>query len=274
MDDFASLARLVAALAPWRGQLVIVGGWAHRLHRLHPLAGMPAYQPLMTKDTDLAFADGVPLEGNIRSALIAAGFGEELSGDHKPPVSKYTLGDDDAGFYAEFLTPLRGSGVKRSGKADATLLMAGITAQKLRNLEILLLDPWPIRHQAWRGNRAARADNRIDVQVCNPVSFIAQKMLIHGDRKPVKRAQDILYIHDTIELFAAASEQLKDEWMKVVRPALDEQSAKLVTENTRQLFSGVTDLIRQAVLIPRDRNLTPEILRARCELGLAQMFSL
>jgi hypothetical protein len=42
MEDAASLARLVEALRPWLGHLVIVGGWAHRLHRLHALAGAPA----------------------------------------------------------------------------------------------------------------------------------------------------------------------------------------------------------------------------------------
>ena len=28
--------RLVAALEPWLDQIVVVGGWAHRLYRLHP----------------------------------------------------------------------------------------------------------------------------------------------------------------------------------------------------------------------------------------------
>ncbi len=77
--------------------------------------------PLITRDADVAFADGVRLEGNIKEALIKAGFKEDLLSEHRPPVSHYTLGDQDSGFYAEFLTPLRGSGLKRSGKPDATL---------------------------------------------------------------------------------------------------------------------------------------------------------
>ena len=104
------------------------------------MANAPTYQPLLTRDTDLAFANQATLEGDIKSALARAGFTEELSGEHRPPVTRYTLGDDDAGFYAEFLTPLQGSEVKRNGKQDATVAKAGITAQKLRHLEILLIN--------------------------------------------------------------------------------------------------------------------------------------
>ena len=35
MEDFA---RLIEALHPWLDQVVVIGGWAHRLYRLHPLA--------------------------------------------------------------------------------------------------------------------------------------------------------------------------------------------------------------------------------------------
>jgi hypothetical protein len=107
VDDFAALARLIQAIEPWRAHLVLVGGWAHRLYRLHPMANVPSYQPLLTKDTDLAFDNRAPLEGDIKSALAEAGFNEQLYGEHRPPMTHYALGDDDAGFYAEFLTPLQ-----------------------------------------------------------------------------------------------------------------------------------------------------------------------
>ena len=71
MDDNAAFARLIHALRPWLGHLVIVGGWAHRLHRLHPLAGAPSYAPLRTRDVDLALLLNAPLTGDIRSALKA-----------------------------------------------------------------------------------------------------------------------------------------------------------------------------------------------------------
>ena len=34
-------ARVLEALRPWLGHVVIAGGWAHRLHRIHPLAQEP-----------------------------------------------------------------------------------------------------------------------------------------------------------------------------------------------------------------------------------------
>lgn len=144
MDDTNALARLIQAIEPWRAHLVFVGGWAHRLYRFHPMANVLTYQPLLTRDTDLAFANQAPLEGDIKSALTRSGFSEELSGEHRPPVARYTLGDDDAGFYAEFLTPLQGSAIKRDGTPDATIEKAGITAQKLRHLDTLLIGPWQI----------------------------------------------------------------------------------------------------------------------------------
>ena len=74
MEDFEAFARLVTALRPWLGQLVVVGGWAHRLHRFHPRANPPGHLPLRTRDTDLAFSPDEALAGNVRAALTDAGF--------------------------------------------------------------------------------------------------------------------------------------------------------------------------------------------------------
>src|SRR5262249_9742544 len=145
MEDLANFARLVEAIRPWLPHLVIVGGWAHRLHWFHPLASSQEYQPLRTRDDDLAFSLNAPLEGDLGDALRQAGFEEELSGEHTPPVTHYHLGEEDAGFYAEFLTVKQGSDVKRDGKPDLTVSKAGITAQKLRHLELLLAEPWKVQ---------------------------------------------------------------------------------------------------------------------------------
>lgn len=133
MNDLEAFVLLAQALAPWSSQLVYVGGWAHRIHRLDPGANAPAHQAVFTKDTDLAFAAAEPIEGDIKAALERSGFKEQLSGESKPPVTHYTLGAEGEGFYAEFLTPLAGSGIKRNGQQDATLAKAGITAQKIRH---------------------------------------------------------------------------------------------------------------------------------------------
>ena len=121
MTDRAAFAKLVRTLAPLGDR------------------------PLTTLDADVAFAEREKLEGSIKDRLLEAGFKEQLTGNHNPPVSQYTLGDDDAGgFYAEFLTPLTGSGRTRQGEPLATVKNAGVTAQRLRYLDLLLKSPWNV----------------------------------------------------------------------------------------------------------------------------------
>ena len=110
MNDVAAFARLIEVLRPWLPRVVVVGGWAHRLHRLHPAADPPTHMPIVTRDVDLALCPTPPLEGDIGAALRAADFHLELTGDCEPPVAEYRLRDDSQAFYAEFLTPLRGRG--------------------------------------------------------------------------------------------------------------------------------------------------------------------
>lgn len=255
MNDLAPFARLIQAIEPWRAHLVLAGGWAHRLHRFHPLARVLSYEPIATKDTDIVFGTDVPLEGDIRDALSKADFKEELSGERKPPVTHYVLGDEGAGFYAEFLTPLHGSGV---------------TAQKLRHLDLLLVEPWPIRIGADQGVPLAKP---IDVLVANPAAFVVQKLLIQKYRSPAKQAQDVLYIHDTIELFGGALPVLNDLWKKSLALTLGSKTAKRVAEVANTTFASVTDVIREAVRIPQDRTISPERLRTYCELALSQILA-
>jgi hypothetical protein len=256
------------ALRPWLGHLVIVGGWAHRLHRFHPLAKPPAHLPLRTRDVDLAFSIEAPLGGDVRAALEGAGFRGELVGEHAPPVTHYHLGDDDAGFYAEFLTPLHGGGLKRNGQSDATVSSGGITAQKLRYLDLLLISPWviPVGPEV-----AVPAAGTVDLRVPNPVSFIVQKLLIHGSRKRDKRAHDVLYIHDTLELFGASLDSLRALWVDQVRPAMSPKTARRAARIGKELFSEVTDTIREAARIPQDRQLLPDRIRAACLYGLDEV---
>ena len=268
MDDMEAFARLVTALRPWLGQLVVAGGWAHRLHRLHRLAKLPDHLPLRTRDTDLAFAPDEALAGDVRTALTDAGFTEELFGDDAPPATHYRLGEDDAGFYAEFLTALHGSGLKRDGKPDATMSKGGITAQKMRHLELLLVSPWSVRIRPEKEIPIA-AD--VELFVANPTSFLVQKLLIHSDRPPHKKAQDILYIHDTLELFGGSLGELRRLWLEEVRPQMAPKTARKAETVAQEVFARVTDTIREAARIPQDRRLAPENVQRACEYGLAEI---
>ncbi len=270
MEDFAAIARLLNALRPWLGHLVIVGGWAHRLHRFHPLAHPPAYAALRTKDADVAFSSTALLEGDVAAALKAADFHEDFSGEHTPPITQYRLGADDGGFFAEFLVPLHGSGVKQNGQPDVTVAKAGVTAQKLRHLDLLLVQPWAVRLSEDVG---VPVQPPLDVMLPNPVSFIVQKLLIHKYRRPEKKAQDVLYIHDTLELFGDELPRLSTLWCEDVLPTLPRTTAKSVERLHREQFGTVTDIIRNAARMPQDRALSPERIQATCSYGLEEIFS-
>jgi len=166
---------------------------------LHPLAQPLDYEPLGTLDTDVAVPAQLPATGEeIRQRLLENGFREELMGEMQPPAAHYHVATDDSGFYAEFLTPLIGGAIKRGGKRDATTQIAGVSAQKLRHLELLLDAPWEVMIVPVNGYPTA-GDQR--VYVPSAAAFLAQKILIHDKRDRADKAKDILYIHDTIQTF-------------------------------------------------------------------------
>ena len=272
MNDLDAFAKLVQALDPWRGQLVFIGGWGHRLHTLHPKANKLDYQPVFTRDTDLAFHNKTPLEGDIKSALLAKGFKEDLSGDFRPPIASYTLGDEQGGFYAEFLTPLIGSGYKRGGAADATVNAAGISAQKIRHLDILMVDPWTVT--VGPQHNEVPLDAPVELQVANPLCFMVQKFLIKNDRKKAKQSQDLLYVYDTIQLFSQHLPEFKDNWEGVVKPALQGASETVLRE-CAESFASVTDELREAASIPQDRKgLTAAEMQSVCKYAFSQIMGI
>ncbi len=269
MKDEVAMANAIDALAPWLNQLVLIGGWAHRLHRHHPHASVPTYRALATRDVDVGVDPKRELHGRIDVALADARFDRDLSGEHRPPISRFHHREDRA-FYLEFLSPLRGSGRRRDGSEDATIEIAGATAQKLRHLDVLFVDPWQLdlEPSAYLPlSKSARA------QVANPVSFVVQKLLIHESRLDDKRAQDLLYIHDTIELFGAQLASLNRLWLEEVKPTLTRKELATVNRQSVDLFKSVTDTIREAVLIPADRSLGAEELRVRCSVGLRELLA-
>ena len=217
-----------------------------------------------------AFAGSGALRGSMGTALREAGFQEELFGEDAPPTAHYRLGDEDAGFYAEFLTPLRGAGLKRDGTPDATVSKAGIKAQKLRYVDLLLVSPWSVRVGASVGVPLAPDAS---VRIPNPAAFIVQKLLIASERRAQKRAQDILYIHDTLELFGASLEELRRLWAEQVRPSMPAKTARRAVATATGAFEDVTDSIRDAARMPQDRRLEPEHIRVACQYGLGEMLA-
>lgn len=274
MSELAEFSRLAITLEPWRTQIVFVGGWAFRLYGYVPRAYAADHKPIFTQDADVAYDKGDPLKGDIQKALEGAGFTEEpnLAGGFKPPTMRYKLKDDENGFYAEFLTPLTGSGMKRDGKGgweqDATDQRAGIVAQKLRFLDVLLFQPWLVtipKEDSGLGEAVA------DLRVPNPVSFMIQKLLIRDKREGKKRAQDVLYSHGTLQLFyGVIGSQLVPIWRDLVA-TLHPNQRQSVDAAVKELFSEMNDVIREAAEIPGDK-LDPEAMLKLCREGFEELF--
>ncbi|SRR6266481_4926709 len=269
-QDLGNFVRLIDALDPWLKDLVIIGGWAYRLYRFHPLAQQLAYPPVITLDTDIALPVRLPAKApDIRQRLLESGFEEELLGDHQPPVTHYRLGGETSSFYAEFLTPLMGSVHKRDKKADSTIRISGVTSQKLRYLDLLLHSPWSLTLNESNGFPIS---NPADVRIANPASYMAHKLLIHPLRPPIERAKDILYIHDTIEVFGSSLGKLRDEWQSRIRQHVHKSALQRIDTAINSLFRNVTDVVREAALMAVGRSLTPEQIRNVCQTGLASVF--
>ena len=264
-------ARLVEALDPWLDQVVIIGGWAHRLYRLHPLAQPLDYKPLGTFDTDIAVPLDLPVTGEqLRTRLLERGFREEMMGDMQPPAAHYRVESGDNSFYAEFLTPLEGSAVKRRSGRDVTARVSGVSVQKLRHLELLLANPWEVMITP-TGDYPAPKEQRI--RVPNPAAYLVQKILIHDKRDGDSRAKDILYIHDTIETFGGDLAAIREQWQTRVRPSLHARMTRVIERAAEENFREVDDTIREAARIATGRNLTPEMVRELCAFGWQQIFS-
>jgi len=268
--DLRHFARLIDALDPWRADLVIIGGWASRLYRFHPMAEQLAYPAIITLDTDIALPVRLPAKTpNIRERLLESGFQEELLGDHRPPVAHYGLSGEKSGFYAEFLTPLTGGVRKRHSKADSTIRVGGVTSQKLRYLDLLLRSPWSVTLDQPKGFPVTKAT---DVRIANPAGYMAHKLLIYSMRPPADRAKDILYLHDTIEVFGGSLDRLRDEWQSTLRRHLHRNALRSMDTSVSSLFQNVTDVIREAALMAIGRNLSPQQITNVCQAGLSKIF--
>jgi hypothetical protein len=268
--ELEAFSKFIVALEPWLGEVVLVGGWAHRLYRLDPRARKLDYVPLTTLDGDVA----VPLklkkeEATVRKRLLEAGFEEKFVGEDRPPAAHYHYGKG-GGFYAEFLAPLEGSEYDRSGKRKATKEVSGVSSQLLRYIEILLLSPWKVELGEEKGYPLSP---KRTVQIANPASFLAQKILIHEQRDYRDSAKDLLYIHDTIEVFSETLDELQQLFRSVVAQKLHARRVAELEGAGDRLFGKVEDTIREAARMAAGRKLTPERLAETAQAGLKEVFS-
>ncbi len=205
----AFLAHVLWTFRSYLDTVVLVGGFAVRLYESHPRAAPATVRVLRTFDADLATASGgIPLAGESLGALAeAAGFQADFRGDHIPPIMKFIprgalarRGGGDQ-YTVEFLTPMTGAPVRRRGRAVVTSdIQAGVTAQRLRYLDLLLERPWRVSLAGLPGiSEEART---LEVRLPHPGFFIVQKILISEElNRQDKRPKDMAYVHQVVSLF-------------------------------------------------------------------------
>lgn len=273
--DHKYFLELAKAVEPYLDQLVFVGAWCHRLLRFHPLATPPAFVPLMTEDADIATPERLQAKSpSLAEALTTGGFRVEMSGDGKLPVTKYYPKDAETGPYVEFIAPLRGSGYTRAGQPNDLLAASGITAQKLRFVDLLLFEPWQLPLTNQHGFDVGLQELR--VQVANPASYLAQKVLTLNRRvNRAKRPKDALYIHDTLSMFASSFALLRDQAAKVLR-ALPAKTQREFAELCASLFMNKSLMVSAAAIAAATGRAHPpsaDTIEAVCTVGLEAIFA-
>lgn len=205
----AFLAHVLWTFRPYLDTVVLVGGFAVRLYELHPRAAPTAVRVLRTFDADLAIpSGGIPVTGESLGTLAeAAGFKLDFRGDHIPPIMKFVpkgalgrpVGVDQ--YTVEFLTPMTGAPIGRNKRAVVTSdIQAGVTAQRLRYLDLLLERPWRVSLVGLPG--IPEEARTMEVRLPHPGLFIVQKILISEDRNRLdRRPKDMAYVYQVVSLF-------------------------------------------------------------------------
>jgi hypothetical protein len=249
---------------------VFVGGWATRLYRLSERVADVPFGPLLTDDADIALPEGLWVPSpTVHESLTAAGFVESMTGDDVPPVTRYVAPQRD--FEVEFIAHQTG-GVDESSGPGATTLVGGVSAQRLGNVRLLLEEPWSVIVATDAGYPVG--DRGLVVRVPNPASFIAQKLLAIR-RRGRSGPKDVLYVHDTLQLFADHLGELREVWNRVRA-----RMGPSITERLWARWSFVKEhpeLLRRASTIAEESGRpappSPTRIEAACELGLSEVFA-
>jgi hypothetical protein len=265
-SEAAALARLVLALREFRRDIVLVGGWAHRLSRLHPLSNTAVtFEPLFSEDADMVLPANVISEGeDLGESLRKAGFKGHFLGENRPPVTHYRL-EEGGGFYAEFLTPLIGR--PRTG----TRTIAGVNVQELRFLDVLMIAPWSV---SLREPDYPVGRKPVEIRISNATSYLAQKLLVLDRRDANDRGKDVLYIHDTVITFGTSLDALQEIWNESVVPAVHERLPGRLRSVISNQFSEVSESAKRAGQISKEigRPVDPEEIAGVCRAGLGRIF--
>lgn len=253
-DVLRRLLRAVGGVVP---EFIIAGGQAARLLRLHPLATRLEWNPLLTSDIDVATVDKGHRGNDLAKAFEAEGFRPTLEGDDVPPRTHYLRGAAEI----ELIVP----DLARRHTSGATVKILGASAQKVKDLEPLLVEPTELV-----------VPNVGRVRVPNPAAYIIQKVLTLTNRRSLqKKGKDALYAHDALLLFTLNG-HIQPEVValanRVMATLTKKQKAKLL-ETAGKLGDARTDFVVESARQAEGRPglHTAEAFALGNRLGLKEM---
>lgn len=226
-DVLRRVLRAVGGVVP---EFIIAGGQAARLLRLHPLATRLAWDPLLTSDTDVATVDKGHRGHDLAKAFEAQGFTPALEGDDVPPRTHYLRGAAEI----ELIVPH----VARRRARGATVKILGASAQRVKDLEPLLVEPTVLD-----------VPKVGLVRVPNPAAYIIQKVLTLPNRRTLqKKGKDALYAHDALLLFTSDGHvhaEVISLAARVMATLTKKQRARLL-ETVDRLGDARTDFVAES----------------------------
>jgi hypothetical protein len=105
------------------------------------------------------------------------------------------------------------------------------------------------------------------VRIPSATAYIAQKVLVRQKRSAEERAKDLLYIHDTIELFGRSLPSLHEEWRNTFRLQLHAKAVRTIERAGSVIFGRVDDVSREAALMATGRRLSADEILEVCRTG-------
>jgi hypothetical protein len=164
---------------------------------------------LATTDIDIAVQKRVPRQDRppLADLLRTAGLEANIHPEHRPPIIKF-VATANPNLEIEFLCPLAGSKIDRRGiRKVASEIQSGVTAQQLRYLDLLMLEPWQI--DTGRVPELSDLPKPTFVRVPNPVAYVMQKILIRGQGRPQSdQEKDCGYTYEVAVTFRNAEAEL------------------------------------------------------------------
>ena len=149
--------------------------------------------------------------------------------------------------YVQFVTHRTGSGTRRDGSRNVTAIVGGAVAERLPHIDILVRSPWVVELGEELG--FPTGGERLELRVANAAAFVAQKLLVLNKRDSPDAAKDLVYIHDTLLVFAPSLAGLAKLWWEGVQP--HPRTTRALTERATKLLEKPTDNVRRAVQLLR-----------------------